>query len=101
VAVLGLQWKAWTSVIPDVMAACGSSGDSLDVLLQFLSVLPEEANDNRRGVLSVHKFEGNDSLQPEEMQEQIEALLTRNASDVLNLLLEYSQSECILPPFSS
>jgi len=54
IAVLGLQWKDWNSVIPDVVAACGSAPESLDVLLQFLAVLPEEAYDNRRGVLSVN-----------------------------------------------
>jgi transportin-3 len=56
IAVLGLQWKDWDAVIPDVVAACGSSPESLDVLLQFLAVLPEEAYDSRRGVLSVYKL---------------------------------------------
>lgn len=50
VAALGLQLKSWTSVIPDVVAACGNA---LEALLQFLAVLPEEANDGRRMILTV------------------------------------------------
>lgn len=40
-------------MIPDVVAACGTAGDSLDALLQFLAVLPEEAYDGRRIILTV------------------------------------------------
>jgi transportin-3 len=50
VAALGLQLKSWTSVIRDVVAACGNA---LEALLQFLAVLPEEANDGRRMILTV------------------------------------------------
>jgi transportin-3 len=57
IAALGLQLKSWTTVIPDVVAACGTSGDSLEALLQFLAVLPEEAYDGRRMILTVFEFQ--------------------------------------------
>jgi transportin-3 len=53
IAALGLQLKSWNTVIPDVVNACGTSGDSLEALLQFLAVLPEEAYDGRRMILTV------------------------------------------------
>jgi transportin-3 len=52
-AALALQLKSWTTAIPDVIAACGTSSDSLAVLLQFLAVLPEEAYDSRRTMHTV------------------------------------------------
>jgi transportin-3 len=62
IAALGLQLKSWTSVIPDVVAACGTSGDSLEALLQFLAVLPEEAYDGRRMILTVFRISGDVSF---------------------------------------
>ena len=54
VAALGLQLRSWDTVIQDVVAACGtSSQQSLEALLQFLAVLPEEAYDGRRMILTV------------------------------------------------
>jgi hypothetical protein len=51
-AALGLQMKTWNTMIPDVVAAC-SKEDCLEPLLQFLAVLPEEAYDGRRTILTV------------------------------------------------
>jgi hypothetical protein len=48
-AALAVQSKSWTTVIPDVVAAC----ETLEVLLQFLAVLPEEAYDSRRTMHTV------------------------------------------------
>ena len=45
IAALGLQMKSWNSVIPDVVAACGPSDENFSALLQFLAVLPQEANE--------------------------------------------------------
>jgi hypothetical protein len=53
VAALGLQLKSWSTVIPDVVRACETTGDSLEALLQFLAVLPEEVYDGRRMILTV------------------------------------------------
>ncbi len=52
-AALALQLTSWNTVIADVVAACGTTGKSLEALLQFLAVLPEEAYDGRRIILSV------------------------------------------------
>ena len=41
-AALALQLTSWNTVIADVVAACGTTGKSLEALLQFLAVLPEE-----------------------------------------------------------
>jgi Exportin 1-like protein len=51
-AALGLQLRSWTSVVADVEAIWKQTG-SLDALLQFLAVLPEEAYDGKRTMLSV------------------------------------------------
>jgi transportin-3 len=57
IAALGLQLKTWNTVIADVVKVCGTSGDSLEALLQFLAVLPEEASDGRRMMLTVWELE--------------------------------------------
>jgi transportin-3 len=62
IAALALQLTTWNSVIPDVVAACGTAGDSLDALLQFLAVLPEEAYDGRRIILTVRDVSVSGSL---------------------------------------
>jgi hypothetical protein len=54
IAALGLQLKTWDTVIEDVVEFCGTnSQQSLEALLQFLAVLPEEAYDGRRMILTV------------------------------------------------
>ena len=56
IPALGLQLKTRDTVIEDavVVAACGTDGQqSLEALLQFLAVLPEEAYDGRRTILTV------------------------------------------------
>ena len=47
IALLGLQMKTWSHLISDVVAVCSTSSDLHDALLQFLTVLPEEATDER------------------------------------------------------
>jgi transportin-3 len=53
IALLGLQMKSWDTVVTDVVAACNTSPELHDALLQFLAVLPEEAADPRRIVMAV------------------------------------------------
>jgi len=55
IAALGLQLKTWDTVIEDVVAVWGPrfSQQSLEAILQFLAVLPEEAYDGRRMILTV------------------------------------------------
>ena len=53
IAVLSVQLKSWNTVIPDVVAACETSHDCFEALLQFLAVLPEEVYDSRRMILTV------------------------------------------------
>ena len=57
IAALGLQLKSWSNVIQDVVRVCGTSDDSLEALLQFLAVLPEEVYDGRRMILAVMGLE--------------------------------------------
>jgi transportin-3 len=52
-ATLALQLKSWTTVVPDVVSSCGTSSGSLATILQFLTVLPEEAHDTRGMILTV------------------------------------------------
>jgi transportin-3 len=54
VAALGLHMKTWNSVVQDVVNVCTlDSQESLEAVLQFLAVLPEEAYDGRRMILTV------------------------------------------------
>ena len=54
IAALGLQLKTWDTVIEDVVSVCGTDTQpSLEALLQFLAVLPEEAYDGKRMILTV------------------------------------------------
>jgi transportin-3 len=53
IAALALRLKSWNSVIADVVNVCETSGESFDALLQFLTVLPEEAYEGRKLILSV------------------------------------------------
>jgi len=57
IAALGLQLKSWSTVIQDIVRVCGTSDDSLEALLQFLAVLPEEVYDGRRMILAVMGLE--------------------------------------------
>ena len=59
IAALGLRLKSWQTVILDVVEACGTTGDSLEALLQFLAVLPEEVHDGRRMILTVWDVNNN------------------------------------------
>jgi len=56
IAALALQLTTWNNVIEDIVGAIGTStNESLEAVLQFLAVLPEEANDGRRILLTVHQ----------------------------------------------
>ena len=59
IAALGLRLKSWQTVILDVVGACGTTGDSLEALLQFLAVLPEEVHDGRPMILTVWDLNNN------------------------------------------
>lgn len=99
IAALALQLTSWNSVIPDVVAACESAGDSLDALLQFLAVLPEEAYDGRRMILTVRDETCLTHFKDAELNERMASLLTSNANQVLQLLMTYAQSPCIIIKF--
>ena len=58
-AALALQLQSWSTAIPDVVNACTRPKEYMDALLQFLAVLPEEACDGRRMILTVPRFETN------------------------------------------
>ena len=54
IAALALQLTTWNNVIEDIVRVTGTStNEALEALLQFLAVLPEEANDGRRVLLTV------------------------------------------------
>jgi len=86
-AALALQLTSWNAVIHDVVKACGTTGKSLEALLQFLAVLPEEAYDGRRIILSVSDGLFLANFQDSELSDRIAQLLSSNGNHVLDLLM--------------
>ncbi|WBW73320.1 karyopherin/importin-beta family nuclear import receptor Mtr10 [Schizosaccharomyces osmophilus] len=80
-AAIALHMTEWHNVINDVFQACSSHDPTGRCILQFLSVLPEEAADPRKT-----------SLTWEELCTRIDELLRDNGPAVLELLLQYVNS---------
>ncbi|RMZ76868.1 hypothetical protein DV738_g4679, partial [Chaetothyriales sp. CBS 135597] len=81
VASLAIQMTSWKNVLGTVGSAVGNGVDSGDCLLDFLRILPEEVTEGRKVNLS-----------EEDLADRTKELLEDNSSQVLNLLVSYSQS---------
>ncbi|KAL7271962.1 Nuclear import receptor [Rhizina undulata] len=86
-AGLALQMLEWKDVISLVVSTLGSDPESSVCLLEFLTILPEEVTEGRKV-----------NLTEEELKDRTQELLTDNAPQVLNLLVQYAQSTANSPP---
>lgn len=83
-AALALQVSEshWGHVVPDMIARFGSRPDTVNVLLEFLSLLPEEVATNHRIPVSNAAY-----------HERVPQLLTQQAGTVLELLSMYIRAD--------
>ncbi|KAF5709019.1 Importin-beta domain-containing protein [Fusarium mundagurra] len=80
-AILAIQMKDWNDVLPSVVQSLSDSPESHACILDFLRVLPEEVTEGRKITLS-----------EEDLAMRTQALLADNADQVIQLLINYSQS---------
>ncbi|KAL7784892.1 armadillo-type protein [Trichoderma ceciliae] len=80
-AILAIQMKDWNDVLPSVVQSLSGSPESHACILDFLRVLPEEVTEGRKITLS-----------EEDLAARTQALLGDNADQVVQLLINYSQS---------
>ncbi|KAM7199905.1 Armadillo-type fold [Naviculisporaceae sp. PSN 640] len=80
-AILAIQMQTWKDVLSTVVAALGNDVASHACILDFLRVLPEEVTEGRKITLS-----------EEELQQRTGELLSDNAEQVVQLLINYAQS---------
>ncbi|KAK2734196.1 Nuclear import receptor [Myotisia sp. PD_48] len=78
-ATLAIQMTSWKDVLPVVGSALGNEAG--DCVLEFLKILPEEVIEGRKI-----------NLTEEELSSRTKELLEDNATQVLGLLAQYSQS---------
>lgn len=48
VAILAIQMSQWKNVVGQLVELLGNSPETIPTLLEFLTVLPEEVNNNNR-----------------------------------------------------
>ncbi|KAK3390253.1 armadillo-type protein [Podospora didyma] len=80
-AILAIQMLSWKDVLPTVVSALGNDVASHACILDFLKVLPEEVTEGRKITLS-----------EEDLTQRTTELLADNASQVVQLLMNYAQS---------
>ncbi|KAK3319342.1 armadillo-type protein [Apodospora peruviana] len=80
-AILAIQMQAWKDVLSTVVAALGNDVASHACILDFLRVLPEEVTEGRKITLS-----------EDDLTQRTTELLTNNADQVVQLLINYAQS---------
>ncbi|EHK43298.1 hypothetical protein TRIATDRAFT_285917 [Trichoderma atroviride IMI 206040] len=80
-AILAIQMKDWNDVLSSVVQSLSDSPQSHACILDFLRVLPEEVTEGRKITLS-----------EEDLAARTQALLADNADQVVQLLINYSQS---------
>ncbi|KAG6020548.1 hypothetical protein E4U41_002813 [Claviceps citrina] len=80
-AILAIQMKDWDDVLSSVVQSLGDSPESHACILDFLRVLPEEVTEGRKITLS-----------EEELSARTQVLLGDNTDQVVQLLINYSQS---------
>lgn len=80
-AILAIQMRDWNDVLPSVVQSLSDSPESHACILDFLRVLPEEVTEGRKITLS-----------EEELSARTQVLLGDNTEQVVQLLINYSQS---------
>ncbi|KAI1849307.1 hypothetical protein JX265_012132 [Neoarthrinium moseri] len=80
-AILAIQMKEWKDVLPLVVSSLGNQVESHAAILDFLRVLPEEVTEGRKITLS-----------EEELNQRTIELLSDNAPQVVQLLINYAHS---------
>ncbi|KAJ1650909.1 Nuclear import receptor [Dispira simplex] len=80
-AGLALQMAEWENVVGQMVQLFGTSRETIDSLIQFLTVLPEEVNTNDKIVMDSELY-----------HQRTQQLLTDNAHHVLEALTGYMQS---------
>ncbi|PKI85215.1 Nuclear import receptor [Malassezia vespertilionis] len=87
-AALSLQLpeSVWPRVIPGMVERFGGKPETVGVLLEFLSVLPEEVSTNHRIPVSNATY-----------RERVPQLLTQQASTVLQVLSMYIHAQGVTP----
>ncbi|TPX35653.1 hypothetical protein SmJEL517_g01960 [Synchytrium microbalum] len=80
-ADLAIQYLEWTDPVGQMMSTYGSDPEMVAVLLDFLSVLPEELFENIK--IPIEK---------DDFKNRQDSLLTHKSKDVLSLLLVYAQT---------
>ncbi|KAJ6519728.1 armadillo-type protein [Mycena sanguinolenta] len=81
IAGLAMQFPSWTNAVQFMIDSFGRNPETVPVLLEFLTILPEELNNN-------HKI----PITDDEYLEREAHLLTANAKQVLELLSLYIQA---------
>ncbi|KAG7099161.1 hypothetical protein E1B28_001032 [Marasmius oreades] len=81
VAGLALQYPAWENAVQTMITTFGTNPETVPVLLQFLTLLPEELHTNSK--IPITDYDWN---------ERITNLLTKNSKQVLDLLSMYIQA---------
>ncbi|KAF9581145.1 Nuclear import receptor, partial [Lunasporangiospora selenospora] len=80
-AGLALRMLEWENPVGHMTTVFGGSKEDLANLLEFLTVLPEEVNDNK-----------NSTLTDDEYRSRSDELLTRNAANIINLLVMFMEN---------
>ncbi|KAK8127460.1 hypothetical protein PG984_008568 [Apiospora sp. TS-2023a] len=80
-AILAIQMTQWKDVLPMVVSSLGNQPESHTCILDFLRVLPEEVTEGRKI-----------SLSEEELTLRTTELLSDNAPQVVQLLINYAHS---------
>ncbi|KAJ7900248.1 armadillo-type protein [Mycena olivaceomarginata] len=81
IAGLALQFPSWTNAVQFMIDSFGRNPETVPILLEFLTVLPEELNNN-------HKI----PITDDEYADRAAHLLTANSKQVLELLSMYIQA---------
>ncbi|KAG0288381.1 Nuclear import receptor, partial [Dissophora globulifera] len=80
-AALSLRMLEWEQPVNHMITLYGSTATDLSYLLEFLTVLPEEVNDTRCP-----------SLTDDQYRSRSDELLTRNADQILKMLIVYMEN---------
>lgn len=95
---LALQLPQWKDCVKDMIELFGRNPDTVPLLLQFLTVLPDEINSNTRipitvSLLLIHIANTtNAGAQDDDYRQRSSELLTANSQKVLELLTMYIQA---------
>ncbi|KAI9726569.1 MAG: Nuclear import receptor [Chrysothrix sp. TS-e1954] len=80
-AILAVQMTEWKNVLQSVVDTLGKDPQSITCMLEFVHVLPEEVTEGRKI-----------NLAEDELATRTQELLEDQAPEVLQLLIQYSQS---------